>query len=362
MHLWIPFLTATSLLTASGFQALADDAVPVTTVRVIKEDIPEYARGIGTVQAYRSVLIRARVDGTLDSIAFREGQTVHPGDLLAQIDPRPYAAILAQAQAKRASDQAQIDNARRDLSRYAALAHNAVASRQQVDTQQAIVGQQSANLAGDDAAIASAALNLSFCHITSPIEGVVGLRLVDIGNLIHATDQTGIVNIAQVHPISLIFTLPQDQLPEVRQAMQAGRPVVDAMASDGITRISQGHLITINNAIDTQTGTITLKAEFPNNDDRLWPGQFANGRLRLRVVAGALTVPIAAIQHGPDGLYVYIVKSDGTASRQDIKTDYQGETAAVVTEGLQAGQMVVLSGQLRLQSGSRVDARVQGAS
>ena len=352
----------TLAFTLTAHAARADDATPVTVVRVAKRDVPEYLRGIGTVQAYRSVLVRARVDGTLETIDFREGQAVHPGDLLAQIDPRPYAATLAQAQAKRASDQAQIDNTRRDLQRYATLERTAVASRQQVDTQQATVAQQTANLAGDDAAIAAAALNLSFCRIQSPIDGVVGLRLVDIGNLIHATDATGIVSVTQVHPISLVFTLPQDQLPQIRAAMQAGAVPVTATAPDGVTPLSAGKLIAIDNSVDAQTGTIALKAEFPNLDDKLWPGQFSTGELRLRVAKAVPTVPPVAIQHGADGLYVYVVKPDGTVARQDIKVGYQDQNSAVVTDGLQGGETVVLSGQLRLQPGARVDAHTQGAS
>ena len=342
--------------------ARADDPTPVTTVRVARHDVPEYTTGIGTVQAYRSVLIRARVDGTLDRIAFREGQTVHPGDLLAEIDPRPYAAALALARAKRASDQAQLDNAQRDLGRYASLVHSAVASRQQFDTQQSTVSQDQANIQGDDAAIAGAALNLDFCTIAAPIEGVVGLRLVDIGNLIHAADTAGIVTIEQVHPISLVFTLPQDELPEVRAAMQGDPPKVVATSQDGSARLSEGHLVTFNNTIDTQTGTISLKAEFPNLDDRLWPGQFSSGILQLRVARGALTVPPQAVQHGPDGLYVFTVKPDHTVERHDVVIGYQDQGVAIVTQGLTENDTVVLSGQLRLQPGTRVDARNQDPS
>ncbi len=338
--------------------------VPVTVVRVARQDLPEYTSGIGTVQAYRQVLVRARVDGTLDSIAFKEGQEVHPGDLLAQIDPRPYAATLAQAQAKRASDGAQMANAQRDLARYASLVRTNVASRQQVDTQQAQVAQDQASLQGDDAQIASAALNLSFCRITAPIEGVVGLRLIDIGNLIHATDQTGIVSITQVHPISLVFTLPQDELPAVRAAMAGagGTPPVAATSQDGRSVLSTGRLVTINNSIDTQTGTIELKAEFPNTDNRLWPGQFVTGRLLLRVQHGALTVPPAAVQHGPDGLFVYTVKQDGTVGRAAVTLGYQDEHAAVLASGVDAGETVILSGQLRVQPGVRVDAHADTAA
>ncbi len=339
----------------------AGDAIPVTAVDVVRRDVPEYTTGIGTVQAYRQVLVRARVDGNLDTIAFREGQEVHPGDLLAQIDPRPYAAILAQAEAKRASDQAQIDNAQRDLRRYSSLARTAVASRQQVDTQQALVAQYTANLEGDNAQVASAALNLGFCRITAPIEGVVGLKLIDIGNLIHATDSTGIVSIAQVHPISLVFTLPQEELPAVRTAMQGGMPEVAVVGANGAPPISVGRLVTINNTIDTQTGTIELKAEFANTDNRLWPGQFATGRLRLGTAQGALSVPPAAVQHGADGLYVYVIKPDSTVDRRVVKIGYQDDRVSVLTEGVAAGDRVVLSGQLRLQPGVKVDAHQQPA-
>ena len=353
-----------ALVISAAFLPVAAHAqpnVPVTVVQVSGRDLPEYISGIGTVQAYRQVLVRARVDGNLDSIDFREGQEVHPGELLAQIDPRPYAATLAQAQAKRASDQAMIDNAQRDLERYASLVRTNVASRQQVDTQQALVEQDRANLQGDDAQIASAALNLNYCRITAPISGVVGLRLIDIGNLIHATDQAGIVSITQVHPISLVFTLPQDALPAIRTAMQAqgGTPPVDATSQDGETVLSSGRLVTINNSIDTQTGTIELKAEFANTDNRLWPGQFVTGRLQLGIQRGALTVPPAAVQHGPDGLYVYTVEPDSTVARAVVKLGYQDQHVAVVTDGVQAGETVVLSGQLRVQSGTKVEAHMQ---
>jgi len=349
-------------------------AIPVTVVKVQQQDLPEFAQGIGTVQAYRSVLVRARVDGTLDSIAFREGQEVKPGDLLAQIDPRPYAATLDQARARLAGDQAQLANAKRDLTRYSDLARTNFASRQQVDTQLALVDTDNANIEADDANIAAAALNLSFCRITSPISGVVGLRLVDIGNLIHATDTTGIVSITQVHPIALVFTLPQDQLPAVRDAMDRARaqtgaaagpfdqrvplPVV-ALSSDAGRVLSRGVLLTPNNSIDTTTGTISLKAEFENTDNRLWPGQFVAAKLQLSIAHNALTLPPSAVQHGPDGLYVYLVKPDNTVEKQAVQIGYQDESAMQITDGLSAGQTVVLSGQLRLQPGAKVDAHRQ---
>jgi multidrug efflux system membrane fusion protein len=314
------------------------------------------------------------VDGTLENIAFREGQEVKPGDLLAEIDPRPYAATLDQARAKLAGDQAQLQNARRDLARYSDLARTNFASRQQVDTQLAQVDTDNANIQADEANIAAAALNLSFCHITSPIEGVVGLRLVDIGNLIHATDTTGIVTITQVHPIALVFTLPQDQFPAVREAMDRelaknGQPTdkfdqrvplpVIALTSDSGKVLSHGNLLTPNNSIDTTTGTISLKAEFANTDNRLWPGQFVAAKLQLTVAHNVLTLPPAAIQHGPDGLYVYVVKPDNTVDKQDVQLGYQDEQAVQVTDGLAEGQTVVLSGQLRLQPGTKVDTHPQ---
>ena len=362
---------------AQSTAAPANQAVPVTVVKVQRKDVPEYARGIGTVQAYRSVLVRARVDGTLENVAFREGQEVKAGDLLAEIDPRPYAAILAQARAKRAADVAQLDNAKRDLLRYAALARTNYASRQQLDTQQALVEQDTASIEGDDANIDSAALNLSFCRITAPIGGVVGLRLVDIGNLIHATDTTGIVSLTQVHPISVVFTLPQEELPALREAMarqqaKDGVPTADfdqrvplpvtAVTSEDNKPLSQGHLLTPNNTIDTSTGTISLKAEFANADNKLWPGQFVAAKLQLQVAPGALTLPPAAVQHGPDGLFVYVVKPDNTVARKVVQVGYQDEAAAVITDGLQGSETVVLSGQLRVQDGTKVDPRAQDAA
>jgi multidrug efflux system membrane fusion protein len=352
---------AVALLVQASHPARAEadggPAVPVTVAQAKRQDVAEFTRGIGNVQAYQSVLVRARVDGTLDSVAFREGQTVKPGDLLAEIDPRPYQATLDQARAKRAADEAQMKNARLDLARYASLVRTNEASRQQVDTQTALLGQDAATIQGDDASIASAALNLSFCRITSPIEGVVGLRQVDAGNLIHATDTQGIVTITQVHPISLVFTLPQDELPRVRDAMRQGPARVIATTSEGNTVLSEGTLLTTNNTIDTQTGTIQLKATFANTDDHLWPGQFVGARLQLGILKAALTVPPDAIQHGPDGVFVYLVKPDGTVARQDVKLGYQDEQASVVTEGLQEGDRVVTGGQSRLQSGSRITVR-----
>ena len=264
------------------------------------------------MQPFQSVLVRARVDGTVDRIAFKEGQEVKPGDLLAVIDPRPYQAMYDQAVAKKAADMAQLANSKRDLARYADLARNDFASRQSVDTQTAAVSQTVANTQADDAAIASAKLNLDFTRITSPIEGRVGLRLVDVGNLVHASDATGIVTINQIHPISVLFTLPQAMFPTLQDAIHAASATplpVSAYSSDNTRKLSDGQLLTLNNAIDSTTGTITLKAQFANADDRLWPGQFVQCAFAAQRGAQRGGGASAAVQHGVDGLYVYVVKA-----------------------------------------------------
>ena len=332
-------------------------AVPVSTASAARQDVTIFVRGIGAVQAFQSVLIRARVEGTVDRIAFTEGQEVKPGQLLAEIDPRPYQAALDQAMAKKAADLAQLSNAKRDLARYSDLARSDFASRQSVDTQDAAVLQAGANAEGDDAAIAAAKLTLEFTRIASPIEGRVGLRLVDAGNLVHATDATGIVTVNQIHPISVLFTLPQDMLPTVQDAMRAAGAAplaVQAYSSDGKQKLSDGVLLTLNNQIDSATGTITLKAQFANADDRLWPGQFVNAHLQLSLAKGVVAVPSTAVQHGVNGLYVYVVKPGGTAGLTPIEAGQDDGQVAVVTKGLGGGETVVTGGQSRLTEGTRV--------
>ena len=335
----------------------AASGVPVSTAFATRRDVPIVAQGIGTVQAFQSVLVRARVDGTVDRIAFSEGQEVKPGDLLAIIDPRPYQAMYDQATAKKAADMAQLGNSKRDLARYADLARNEFASKQSVDTQTAAVSQTAANTQADDAAIASAKLNLDFTRITAPIEGRVGLRMVDVGNLVHGSDSAGIVTINQIHPISLLFTLPQSMFPTVQDAIHAAGGTalpVEAYSSDDKEKLADGTLLTLNNAIDTTTGTITLKAKFANADDRLWPGQFVNAHLQLSVARNVVTVPSAAVQHGVDGLYVYVVKAGGTAGLAPIQAGQDDGQVAIVTSGLSGGETVITGGQSRLTDGTRV--------
>ncbi len=347
---------------ASARADTSPPGVPVTVATSTRQDVPVYLDGIGTVQAFYSVLIRARVDGTLQQFVPKEGQLVHKNDLIAVIDPRPYQAILSGAMAKKAQDEAQVSNARRDLGRYSSLAQSQFASRQQVDTQKASVDQYTAAIEGDQAAIEAAQLNLSFCYITSPIDGRVGLRLVDPGNLVHAGDQGGIVTITQLQPISVVFTLPQALLPRIADAMASRKLPVQALSSDTNQVLDTGELLTPDNAIDPATGTIRLKATFPNEAGRLWPGQFVDARLLIDTKRDAITVPDAAIQHGPDALFVYTVAPDQTVARQNVTVDLQTGGIAVVSKGLSDGETVVVNGQSRLQPGTRVAVHRQAQS
>ncbi len=333
------------------------DAVPVIAARAERQDLPVYVRGIGTVEAWRSVQVRAQVTGYVQSINFREGQMVKQGDLLAMIDPRPYAAALAQAQAKKAGDAATLANDELNLRRDSTLARSDFASRQQVDNDTAQVRLFQANVQADDAAIATAQLNLDFCRITASIDGVIGFRLIDIGNLVQANASQPIVSLQQVTPIAVVFTLSQDQLPAVRTALAAGKPEVLAFTPDGSRPLASGTLVTPNNSIDAATGTISLKAIFPNDDRALWPGQFVDAHLRLRVDPSAVTVPLAAVQHGPDGLYVFVIGGDGRVAEQPVRVGYQDSRTAEITQGLSGGEQVVTDGQSRLQAGTHVTVR-----
>ena len=346
--------TLTSIALAPG--AARAQGVPVTVADARLQDVPVAQRAIGTVQAFQSVLVRVRVDGTLDSVKFQEGQHVKPGDVLAQLDPRPYQAVLDQALAKRAADEATLAQSRLDLVRYNELAQSQVASRQKQEQIRAMVAQGEATVRGDDATIAAAQLNLSFTRITAPIEGRVGLRAIDPGNFIRAADPsaTGLVTIAQIQPVALLFTLPQDAMPQLRAAMRRGHLPIQAFASDDRTALGEGELLTLDSAIDAATGTIKLKAVFPNKDEALWPGQFINARLQLDVLRGAVTVPSVAIQRGQEGLYVYAVKPDNTAALIPVEVAQDDGTMAVVTKGIAAGDRVIVGGQSRLAPGSRV--------
>lgn len=349
-------LCITPLTPAAAQQAgsEAPGPVPVTTARVTRQDVPIFIRGIGTVQAFQSVQVRARVDGTLMKVAVQEGQDVNQGELIAVIDPRPFRAALDAATAKKQQDEAQLANAQADLVRYASLAKQSFASRQQVDTQQTQVKQFIAQIAGDAAAVETAQLNLSYCFIEAPVQGRIGLRQLDAGNMVHATDVVPIISIAQVRPISVVFTVPQDDLPRIAAAMETGKLPVTAFASDGKTELDQGMLLTPDNTIDSGTGTVKLKATFPNPHNRLWPGQFVNARLQVGTDRNALAVPTQAVQHGPENLYVYVVQPDSTVTRKPVDVARDEGDLAVIAKGLDDGQVVVTEGQSRLQAGMRV--------
>jgi multidrug efflux system membrane fusion protein len=329
-------------------------AVPVSVAKVERQDAPIWLRGLGSVQALNTVQVRTRVDGTLQEVAVTEGQEVKKGDLLAVIDPRPYRAQLDAAIARRNQDQATLENARADLQRYTMLAQNEIASRQKLDSVKMLVNQTNAAIAADEALVAAADLNLAFCFITAPFDGRVGLRSVDPGNVVRAAEATPLFTLSQIHPIAATFTLPQDVLPTVQEAMGRGRLPVAAYGSDDRNLLDQGALLTLDNAIDAGTGTIRLKASFPNDGNRLWPGQFVNVRLLVGTDAAALTVPTAAVQHGPNGQFVFIVKPDQIVAKQDVVLLRDDGRVAVIAKGLDEGQTVVTDGQSRLTVGSRV--------
>jgi multidrug efflux system membrane fusion protein len=290
----------------------------------------------------------------LVAIPVREGEEVHQGDIVAQIDPRPYQAALDQVTAQRAEDAAQLQSAQLDLQRYQQLAKSNFAPVQQVDDQQATVNKLIATLQADAAAIETARINLDYCTIRAPIAGRASFRQTDVGNLIQVANQAGIVSITQDRPISVVFTLPESQLPRIQQAMAHGVLPVSVYAGDDRTKLADGYLLTPNNAIDTSTGTIQLKATFANDDDALWPGEFVNARLRVDTLHNAVTVPLAAVQHGPNGLFVYMVKPDSTVVEQDVQVAYQDDDTSVIGKGVSGGESVVLTGQSRLAPGTRV--------
>lgn len=367
MRLPYALALAAVLLAGSGYAAWREfgaprsqtqtpqtQAVPVTAVISKIADVPVYLRGIGTVQALNSVEVHPQVGGVLISVPVREGQDVKQGDTLAVIDPRPYKAALDKAQAQLQQDQAQLENAKADLTRYSSLARSDFASRQQVDTQQSSVARFQGVIAADKAAIDDAQLNLGFCVLRASMDGRVGLRRVDPGNLIQANSGgAGIVLVVQIRPIALVFTLPEEEVQRVRDASSHGTLTVLADSSDGRDELARGTLLTTDNSVNASTGTIQLKATFPNVDDRLTPGQFVSTRLLIRTAHG-ITIPHEAVQHGQNGLYVFTVKPDNTADRRDIQLAYDDGTTAVIGKGVDEGEQVVVSGQTRVGLGTKL--------
>jgi multidrug efflux system membrane fusion protein len=330
--------------------------VPVTIASVEKADFPVYLEGLGTVQGFNTVVVRTRVDGQIDNIAFKEGQLVNKGDLLAQIDPRPFQAALDQAKAKKDQDEANLANAKLDLQRYTKLGE--FATRQQTDTQRSTVQQVTAQIEADVAAIANAQTQLDYTTIRAPIAGVTGFRQVDQGNIVNAATQTGLVTIAQIEPIAVIFTAPEEKLPAIKDALASHSPQVIALSTDGKKVLSEGTLSLINNQVDTTSGTIRLKAVFNNSDHVLWPGQSVSTRLLVNTLKDAVVIPDDAVQHGINGLYVFAVDQNNKAELQQVSIGASTSGRTVIEKGLTPGQKVIVSGQYRIQPGSVVTTTV----
>ncbi len=327
--------------------------IPVLTANSEARDVPIYLDGLGTVQAFNQVQIRPQVDGPLLEVRFREGQDVAKGDVLARIDPRPFQASLDSASAKKQQDEANLANARLDAGRYAKLAATAYSSAQQSDTARAQVAQLEAQVRGDQAQIDTARTQLSYTTILAPIDGRTGLRQVDAGNIARASDTTPITVITQLKPISVVFTLPQQSLPLVATAMQGGMPPVLALKQGGGEVLETGQLSVLDNQVDPTTGTIKLKAAFPNATLLLWPGGFVNVRLLVQTQRGVVTVPSAAVQRGPRGAFLFVV-TDTTAKRREIQVGYEDEQTSVITAGLKSGEQVVVDGAQRLTDGAKI--------
>ena len=357
LRLAVIAFAAGSSVSASAQSVQQRSAVPVTVTSAVRRDVPVWLHGLGTVQAYYAVQLRPRVDGTLIQVPVHEGQEVKQGDLLAVIDPRPYQAALDAANARKQQDQAQLANARADLARYASLVRQDFASRQQLETQQAMVKQFSAALLGDDAQIETAQLNLSFCYITAPFDGRIGLRNIDPGNMVRSAEATPILSLTQIQPIAVTFTLPQENLPAIMGAMEKHKLAIEIYAGDDKTALARGLLRTPDNTIDSATGTIKLKATFSNAHRKLWPGQFVNVKLLLGEDSNVVTVPATAVRHGPNGLYVYQVGQNDTVSVQPVQVSREEDGISIVTSGLSGGAVVVATGQSRLQAGSHVSVR-----
>ena len=328
--------------------------IPVTAGTVAAQNVPVFLQGIGTVQAYNMVAVKSRVDGQIVKVDFKEGQDIKAGDSLFQIDSRPFQAALEQAQAAKQKDEAQLTGAQLDLDRYEKLIGSGWQTRQSYDQQKAQVGQLQAAIKGDEAQINTAKLNLSYSDIRSPIDGRLGARLVDKGNLVHANDNTALVTISEVKPIFVSFTLPQETLDDIRENQNKAPLVVLAYNGDGTKQLAEGKLTMIDNAVDQATGTIRLKARFDNDEERLWPGAFVSARVILSVRKDVATVPSQTVQQGPNGHYAYVIKPDDTVERRAVDVASIQDGIAVVTKGLAAGERVVVDGQYRLTNGARV--------
>ncbi|MFZ0764732.1 efflux RND transporter periplasmic adaptor subunit [Bradyrhizobium sp.] len=353
---WQHFHGQSQETAANRAQKAARSAVRVGVATVEKQDFPVYLTGLGTVQAFNTVLVRSRVDGQIDKIAFTEGHLVKQGDLLAEIDPRPYRAVLDQAKAKKDQDEANLANTNLDLQRFIKLGE--FATRQQLDTQRSSVSQLTAQIAADVAAISNAQTQLDYTQISAPISGVVGLRLVDIGNIVNASQQTGIVTITQIEPIAVIFTAPENELPNIKDAQGATPLKTIALTTDGKKSLAEGKLAVVNNQVDSTSGTIRLKAVFDNKDHALWPGQSVSTRLLVSTLKDATVVPDEAVQHGTQGLYAFVVDQDSKAELRTVKISQSIDGRSVIEQGLSPGEKVITTGQFKVAPGTLVSTAV----
>jgi multidrug efflux system membrane fusion protein len=334
--------------------AAPGEAVPVLASAARSADVPVYLDGVGTARALNTVTVRPQIEGKLISIAFREGQDVEKGYVLAKIDPTIYQALYDQAVAKKAQDDAQLANARLDLDRYTRLAASNAINKQQVDTQRALVNQLEAQVKADQAAMENAKAVLDYTNVIAPLSGRVGLRLVDEGNIVKPSDAAGIVVINQIRPISVLFNLPQQDLPEINRGLGEGALPVDALRPDGKTALDKGTVVVVDNQVDQTTGTVRLRAEFPNAQLQIWPGQFVNVRLLIDTKRNVVVVPTAAVQRGPNGTFAFVVTPEDTVVTRPITISQQDDVQSVIATGLQAGERVITSGFARLTEGSKV--------
>jgi membrane fusion protein, multidrug efflux system len=335
---------------------------PQASAKVSVMDLPIYLNGLGSVEAFNTVVVKSRIDGQLVQINFREGQEVNKGDLLAVIDPRPYEVALAQMEATLYKDQSALKDAKLNMDRFAGLVKDGVIPQQQYDTQVSLVGQLEGSVRADQANVDNQKLNLAYTRITAPVSGRMGLRQVDIGNMVHAADPNGLVVITQLQPIAVVFTLPEDNLPSVQQHLRRGPLQVQAFARDDQTQLAAGKLLTIDNQIDPTTGTGKLKAIFENHERALWPNQFINAHLLLEVRRNSVVVPTPSIQRGPQGAFVFTVKPDKTADMHPITVSVSAGNFTAVTSGVNPGDLVVTDGQDKLQPGTPVEVRNGGGS
>jgi multidrug efflux system membrane fusion protein len=334
--------------------------IPVDVATARRSDFPVYLNSLGVVQAWNTVLVRTRVDGQIDAVAFKEGQMVGKGDLLLQIDPRSFRAALDQAQATKAHDVALVENSKRDLVRYTTVGTLAV-TQQQIDTQRALITQQEAQIKNDQAVIDNAQVQLGYTTIRAPLSGRIGFRMVDEGNIVHASDPGGVASIAQLEPIAVIFTAPEEQLPRINEALKnTGQLPVIAYTSDGQKLLDRGTLALVDNQVDATTGTIRLKGEFPNEDHTLWPSLTVSTRLLIETQHDVIVIPDVAVQRGPEGLYAYVIDKDGKVQMRMLKVGHIQDGRAVIAQGLEPGERVVTSGYYRLQPGSKVEIRNGG--